>query len=148
MIRNSGSWFNSGIGIDSGGIKHKSVHKCLKGPKTTYTTIAVAEKQSKRNKRAHFRYTYIKSPGSHSGDGINRARGGGAGPSRSTPVSPAMPQDPRGTMWRIGVGTMVAVGSAAPTIFSQWVKTRYSAPTIFWNETPFTAQYHRRLVVL
>ena len=34
----------------------------------------------------------------------------------------------------IGVGTMGAVGAAAPTISSQWVQTMYSAPTIFWNK--------------
>ena len=34
----------------------------------------------------------------------------------------------------IGVGTMHAVGAAAPTIFSQGVQTMYSAPTTFWNK--------------
>ena len=29
----------------------KRVPRCLKGPKTTYTTIAIAEKQSKRSKK-------------------------------------------------------------------------------------------------
>ena len=35
----------------------------------------------------------------------------------------------------ISVGTMGAAGAAAPTIFSQWVQTMYSAPTIFWNKS-------------
>ena len=42
--------------------------------------------------------------------------------------------------YSIGVGTMGAVGAAAPTIFSRWVQTMYSAPTILWNKTPF---HHR-----
>ena len=35
--------------------------ECIKGPKTTYTTIAVAEKQSKRSKKGPFSL-YIRSP--------------------------------------------------------------------------------------
>ena len=65
----------------------RRVPKCLKEPKTTYTTIAVAEKQYKRSKKGPFSL-YIGSPGSHPGNDINEARG--EGPSRSTPVSPAM----------------------------------------------------------
>ena len=64
------------------GAPRKRVSKCIKGPKTTYTTIAVAEKNSpKEVKRAHFRY--ILGPRSHPGDGINGARRG-----RSLPVHP------------------------------------------------------------
>ena len=37
----------------------------------------------------------------------------------------------------IGVGTMGAVGAAAPTIFNQWVQTMYSASTIIWNKNIF-----------
>ena len=33
------------------GAPRKKVPQCLKGPKTTYTTIEIAEKQSKRSKR-------------------------------------------------------------------------------------------------
>ena len=36
------------------GHPRKRVAKCLKGPKTTYTTIAIAEKQSKRSKKGPF----------------------------------------------------------------------------------------------
>ena len=37
----------------------------------------------------------------------------------------------------IGVGTMGAVGAAAPTTFSQWVRTMYSAFIIIWNKNIF-----------
>ena len=43
------------------GPSRKRVPKCIKGPKTTYTTIAVAEKQSKRSKKGPFSL-YIRSP--------------------------------------------------------------------------------------
>ena len=43
------------------GPPRKRVPKCLKGPKTTYTTIAIAEKQSKRSKKGPFSL-YIGSP--------------------------------------------------------------------------------------
>ena len=43
------------------GPRAKGVPKCLKGPKTTYTTIAVAEKQSKRSKKGPF-LLHIGSP--------------------------------------------------------------------------------------
>ena len=36
------------------GPPRKRVLKCLKGPKTSYTTIAIAEKQSKRSKKGPF----------------------------------------------------------------------------------------------
>ena len=38
----------------------------------------------------------------------------------------------------ISVGTMGAVGAAAPTIIWQWVQAMYSAPTIIWNKIPFS----------
>ena len=41
--------------------------KRLKGPKTTYTTIAIAEKPSKRSKKGPFSL-YISPPGSHPGN--------------------------------------------------------------------------------
>ena len=63
------------------GPSRKRVPKYIKGPKTTYTTIAVAEKkQSKRSKKGPFSL-YIGSPRSHPGDGITGARRG-----RSLPV--------------------------------------------------------------
>ena len=43
-----------GGGTRPWGPSRKRVPKCLKGPKTIYTTIAIAEKQSKRSKKAHF----------------------------------------------------------------------------------------------
>ena len=43
------------------GSPRKRVPKCLKGPKTTYTTIEIAEKQSKRSKKGPFSL-YIGSP--------------------------------------------------------------------------------------
>ena len=43
------------------GAPRKRVPKCLKGPKTTYTTIANAEKQSKRSKKGPFSL-YTESP--------------------------------------------------------------------------------------
>ena len=43
------------------GLSRKRVPKCLKGPKTTYPTIANAEKQFKRSKRGPFSL-YIGSP--------------------------------------------------------------------------------------
>ena len=69
-------------GIRPWGPSRKRVLKCIKGSKTTYTTIAVAEKQSKRSKKGPF-LLYIGSPGSHPGDVINGARRG-----RSLPVHP------------------------------------------------------------
>ena len=63
----------------------KRVPKCSKGPKTTYTTIAVAEKQSKRSKKGPVSL-YIGSSRrwmEDPGDGINGARRG-----RSLPVHP------------------------------------------------------------
>ena len=62
------------------GPSRKRVSKCLKGPKTTYTTIAIAEKQSKRSKKGPFSL-YIGSP--PPGNGIHGARRG-----RSLPVPP------------------------------------------------------------
>ena len=75
-----------GGGARSWGPSRKMVPKCLKGPKTTYTTIANAEKQSKSSKKGQFPYTGIGSPGSHPGNGIKGARRG-----RSLPVPPVYP---------------------------------------------------------
>ena len=43
-------------GLGLGGPSKKRVPKCLKGPKTTYTTILTAGKQSKRSKKGPFCY--------------------------------------------------------------------------------------------
>ena len=77
-------WRNDsrGGGTRTWGPSRKRVPKCIKEPKTTYTTIAVAEKRSKRCKKGPF-LLYIGAPGSHPGDGINGARRG-----RSLPVHP------------------------------------------------------------
>ena len=48
-------------GTSPWGPSRKRVLKCLKGPKTTYTPIAIAEKQSKRSKKGPFSL-YIGSP--------------------------------------------------------------------------------------
>ena len=64
------------------GPSRKRVPKCSKWPKTTYTTVAIAGKQSKRGKKGLFSL-YIGPPRSHPGDGINGARRG-----RSLPVHP------------------------------------------------------------
>ena len=71
-------------GTRSWGPSRKRVPDCLKRPKTTYTTIAIAQKQSKRSKKDPFSL-HVGSPGSHAGNEINGARRG-----RSLPVSPAM----------------------------------------------------------
>ena len=65
------------------GPPRKRVPKCLKGPKTTYTTIELAEKQSKRSTKGPFSL-YIGSPWSHPGNGICGARR--ERPSRPPPV--------------------------------------------------------------
>ena len=68
----------------------KRVHKCFKGPKTTYTTIAISEKQSKRSKGLIFVIHWVP-PGPT--QEMELMGPGGEGPSRSSPpplVSPAM----------------------------------------------------------
>ena len=67
------------------GSPKKRIPKCLKGPKTTYTTIAIAEKHSKRSKKVPFCYI-LGPPWSHPGNGIYEARRG-----RSLPVPPPPP---------------------------------------------------------
>ena len=70
------------------GPSRKRVPDCLKGPKTTYTTVvAIAEKQSKRSKRAHF--CYLLGPPGPTQE-MELMGPGGEGPFRSPPVSPAM----------------------------------------------------------
>ena len=70
------------------GPSKKRVSKCIMGPKTTYTTIAVAEKQSKRIKKGPFSLYILGPPGPT--QELELMGPGGEGPSRSTPVSPAM----------------------------------------------------------
>ena len=69
-----------GGGTRPWGTLRKRVPKYLKGPKTTYTTIAIAEKQSKRSKKGHF-VIYWVPPGPSQEMEIMGL--GGAGPSRS-----------------------------------------------------------------
>ena len=49
-------WRNDsrGVGTRPWGLSRKKVLKCLKGPKTTYTTIAIAAKRSKRSEKGPF----------------------------------------------------------------------------------------------
>ena len=81
-------WRNDwrGGGTRPRGPPRKRVPKCLKGPKTTYTTIAIAEKQSKRSKKGpltHF-VIYIGSfPGPT--QEMELMGPGGEGPSRPPP---------------------------------------------------------------
>ena len=60
----------------------KRVPKCLKGPKTTYTTIEIAENQSKISKKGPFSL-YIGPPGPT--QEMELMGPGGEGPSRSPP---------------------------------------------------------------
>ena len=80
-------WRNDsrGGGTRLWGPPRKRVLKCLKGPKTTYTTIAIAEKPSKRSKKAHYRYILVH-PGPT--QEVKLMAPGGEGPSRSPPPPP------------------------------------------------------------
>ena len=69
------------------GSSRKRVPKCIKGPKTTFTTIAVAKSSPREVKMTHFRYI-LGPPGPT--QEMELMGPGGEGPSRSTPVSPAM----------------------------------------------------------
>ena len=68
MLRNRDSLIRAGEiireveGTRPWGPSRKRVPKYLKGPKTTYTTIAIAEKTVKKVKRAHF-VIYCVPPG-------------------------------------------------------------------------------------
>ena len=84
MIREVG-----GGGTRYWGPSRKRVRKFLKEPKSTYTNIAIAEKQSNRSKKGPFCYIF-GSPGSHPGIGINETRRGRSLPGPPPPVSPAM----------------------------------------------------------
>ena len=66
----------------------KRVPKCLKGPKTTYRNIAIAEKQSKGSKMGPFSL-YIGSTPSPAQE-MEFMGPRGEGPSWFPPVSPAM----------------------------------------------------------
>ena len=86
MIREVGC----GGGTRLWGPSRKRVPKCLKGPKTTYNSIAIAGKQSKISKKGPFCYI-LGLPGPT--QEMKLMGPGGEGPSRSTPhppVSPAM----------------------------------------------------------
>ena len=109
--------------------------ECLKGPKTTYTIIAIAEKQSKRCKKGPFSL-YIGSPRSHPGNEINGARRG-----RSLPVPP-----PGFSSHELGGGTLAVYVETRETIkirkgeipkinytYIIGVPTKYINATIFFR---------------
>ena len=100
-------WINDsrGGGTRPWGPSRKRVPKCLKGPKTFYTTITNAEKQSKKSKKGPFSL-YLGSPGSHPRTGINEARRG-----RSLPVPPP----PRFSSHALLVGTRLYAVAASDT---------------------------------
>ena len=72
-------------GIRPLGPSRKRVPKYFKGPKTTYTTIAIAENSQKEVKRAHF-VIYWVPPGPS--QEMELMGPGGEGPSRSPPPPP------------------------------------------------------------
>ena len=76
------------------GAPRKRVPKCLKGPKTTYTTMQLLKNSPREVKRAHFRYV-LGPPWSRPGNGIYAARRG-----RSLPVPP--PRFLRPWLWVLG----------------------------------------------
>ena len=65
------------------GSSRKRVPKCLKGPKITYTTIAIAKKKNspREVKRDHFVIYWVLPPGPT--QEMELMRTGGEGPSRS-----------------------------------------------------------------
>ena len=85
MLHRAGEMIPEVEGTRPWGPPEKRVPKCLKGPKTTYTTIKIAEKHSKRSKKGPFCYI-LGPPWSHPGNGIYGARRG-----RSLPVPPVSP---------------------------------------------------------
>ena len=84
VITHYQGWRNDsrGGGTRPWGPLRKRVSKCLKGPKTTYTTIAIAEKRSKRSKKGPFRYI-LCPPGPT--QELELMGPGGEGPSRPPP---------------------------------------------------------------
>ena len=113
MIREVG-----GLGL--GGPSRKRVPKCLKGPKTTYTTFAIAKKQSKRSKKGPFCYILGPPPGP-----TQEMELMGPGGGRSLPVPPVSPAMlPHSTLW-IYTGTHPG-GGTRPLLLGP-KKTRFSA---------------------
>ena len=81
-------------GTRLGGPRGKGSPSASRGPKPPIpTTIAVAEKWSKRSKKGRFSL-YIGSPGSHPGYGINGARRG-----RSLPFHPGFSSHDYTPIW-------------------------------------------------
>ena len=79
-------------GLGVGGPRGKGSLSVSKGPKLHIpTTIAVAEKQSKRSKKGPFSLSIGSPPGPT--QEMELMGPGGEGPSWSTPVSPAMQDD-------------------------------------------------------
>ena len=70
-----------GGGLGLGAVEEKDP-KCLKGPKTTNATMAIAKNSSREVKRVHFRYI-LGAPGSL--QEMESMGPGGEGPSRSPP---------------------------------------------------------------
>ena len=81
--------FQSG-GTGSWGLSRKRVPSVVsKGPKPPIQLLQLLKNSPREEKRPPFRYNSIGSPGSHSGNRINGARG--EGPSRSPPPPPVSP---------------------------------------------------------
>ena len=86
-------WFQRWRGLSLGGPRGKGSPSVSKGPKPSIQLLQLLNNSPREVKRAHFRYTYIGSPGSHPGDGIIGSRRGRSFP--VPPVSPAMIATPR-----------------------------------------------------
>ena len=124
VMRLKQGWRNDSRGRGGGtrpwGPSRKRVPKCLIGPNTTYTTFAIAKKQSKRSKKGPF----FGFPGSHPGNGINGARRG-----RSLPVPPS-PRflQPWAQEWRLE-GRAPQCGGVKPIL--KWQRSQHYHSTIF-----------------
>ena len=75
-------------GLGLGGLRGKGSLIVSKRPKPPIQLLQLLKNSPRERKRAYFRYI-LGPPGSHPGDGIIGSEG--EGPSRSIPVSPAMP---------------------------------------------------------
>ena len=128
-------------GTRSWGPSRKRVPKCIKGPKTTYTTIAVAEKQSKSSKKGPFSlYRYWVPPGPTKE--MELLGPGGEGPSRSTPVSPAM------SVWSGSYGSSCDAYNTSAVPLRSWLLDvavlefmSFGGPTYLWSWSLWTSWY-------
>ena len=82
-----------GLGLE--GPRGKGSPSVSKGQKPSIQLLQLLKNSPREVKRAHFRYTYIGSPGSHPGNVINGARRG-----RSLPPPP-----PDSLTMQVGQGT-------------------------------------------